>query len=57
MLEFDVISFLHFAYFGHKACVILTPQPGIKPQSPEFKGEVLTTGPPEKSPELYNLLQ
>ena len=46
-----------FWFFGHKACVILTPQPGIKPQPPEFKGEVLTTGPPEKSPELYNLLQ
>ena len=46
-----------FWFFDYKACVILTPQPGTKPKPPEFKGEVLTTGPPEMSPKLYNLLK
>ena len=35
--------------FGHDACGILTPQPGIKPTPPALEGKVLTTGPPGKS--------
>ena len=37
-----------FYFFGHKACGILAPQPGIKPTSSALEGEVLTTGPPGK---------
>ena len=36
-------------FFGHKACGILDPQPGMEPPSPALEGEVLTTGPPGKS--------
>ena len=38
-----------FWFFGHKACAILAPQPGIKPATPGLEGEVLTTGLPGKS--------
>ena len=41
--------------FGPKACVILAPQPGIEPTSPALEGEVLPTGPPEKSLKLLSL--
>ena len=30
--------------FGHEACGIFAPQPGIKPKPPALEGEVLTTG-------------
>ena len=36
-------------FFGQEACGILVPQPGIEPAPPELGGEILTTGPPEKS--------
>ena len=39
-----------FWFFGRKACGILAPQPGIEPTPPALEGEVLTTGPPGKSP-------
>ena len=47
-----------FWFFGHKACRILAPQPGIKLTSSALEGKVSTTGPPGKSPPLtfYNLL-
>ena len=38
-----------FWFFGHEACGILAPRPGIEPASPALEGEVLTTGPPGKS--------
>ena len=38
-----------FWYFGHEACGILAPQPGIEPTPPALEGKVLTTGPPGKS--------
>ena len=38
-----------FWFFGHEACGILSPLPGIKPSPPALEGEVLTTGPPGKS--------
>ena len=51
-IEFVIISFLFyiFGFFGHKACWILAPQPGIKPTPPALEGKVLTTGPPGKPP-------
>ena len=42
-----------FWFFGHAACVILSPQPGIEPALLALEGEVLTTGPPGKSRSDY----
>ena len=39
-----------FWCFGHKACGILAPQPGIEPTPPALEGEVPTTGPPLPPP-------
>ena len=39
-----------FWFFGRETCEILAPWPGIKPSPPALEGEVLTTGPPGKSP-------
>ena len=39
-------------HFGHKACGILTPQPGIERAPLEVEGEVLTTTLPGKSPHI-----
>ena len=30
-----------FCFFGHEACEILAPRPGIKPTAPALEGEVL----------------
>ena len=38
-----------FWFFGHKACGILSPPPGIESAPPALEGEVLTTGLPGKS--------
>ena len=38
-----------FWFFGHEACGILAPRPGIEPTPPALEGEVLTTGPLGKS--------
>ena len=40
---------MFFWIFGHEACGILAPRPGIEPAPPALEGEVLTTGPPGKS--------
>ena len=37
-------------FFGHEACRILVPRPGINPAPSMQEGEFLTTGPPGKSP-------
>ena len=42
-IEFVIILLL---FYGHKACGILAPRPGIEPVAPALEGEVLTTGPP-----------
>ena len=34
---------------------ILCPQPGVKPMSPAFQGELLTTGPPGNFLEMHFL--
>ena len=44
-----------FCFFGCKACEILVPQPGIEPTPLALEGEVLTTGPPGKSPKIWFL--
>ena len=41
---------MFFWFCGHKACGILTPQPGIEPVPSALEGEVLMTGPPGKPP-------
>ena len=38
-----------FWFFGHKACGILAPRPGIESTPPALEGEVLVTGLPGKS--------
>ena len=35
-----------FGFFGHEACGILAPWPGIEPAPPALESEVLTTGLP-----------
>ena len=44
------IDFVTIWFFGHGACGILAPQPGIEPALPALEGNILTTGPPGKSP-------
>ena len=48
-----VICFM-FRFFGHEACEILVPQPGIEPPPPVWEGEVSTTGQPGK-PQMYSI--
>ena len=45
-----------FWFFGHEACGILAPQPGIEPVPPALEVKVLTTGSPGKSLELFDSL-
>ena len=40
-----------FWFVGFEACGILASLPGIEPTTPTLEGEVLTTGPPGKSPQ------
>ena len=35
-----------------EACGILASKPGIEPSPPALEGEILTAGPPEKSPSV-----
>ena len=49
-IEFVTILLLFtFWLFGHEACGILAPQPGIEPAPPPLEGDVLAIGPPGKS--------
>ena len=52
-IEFvTTLLLFYILVFGHKACGILAPSPGIEPTHtlhPASEGEALTTGPPEKS--------
>ena len=51
--EFVMILLLFYILdFGCEACGILAPRPGIEPTPPALKGEVLATGPPDKSHEF-----
>ena len=50
--EFVKILLLFYVLaFGRKACGILAPWPGIESVPTALEGEVLTTGPPGKSPQ------
>ena len=48
--------FIFCFYFGHKACGILTPQPGIKLALFALQNEVLATGFPQKSLSIDSFL-
>ena len=37
------------------ACEILVPCPGIEPASPALEGRFLTSGPPDRSCDLFSL--
>ena len=56
-IEFVIILLLFYVswFFGHVACGIVVPQPGIETASPTLEGQVLTTGPPGKPPIDYHL--
>ena len=45
----SVTILILFWFFGHEACGILAPQPGIEPTSPVLEGKALTTGLPGES--------
>ena len=47
---YSIASVLCFGFFGREACGISAPRPGFEPTLPALKGQVLTTGPPRKSP-------
>ena len=49
---YSIASVLCFVFFGQEAYGTLAPQPGIEPAPSTLEGEVLTIGPPGKSP-LY----
>ena len=42
-----------FWIFDQEVYWILAPRPGIEPAPPALQGEVLTTGPPGKSPSSF----
>ena len=46
----DCFCFM-FWFFGHEACGILVPRPGIEPGAPALEGDVLTSGPAGQVPE------
>ena len=46
---YNITSALCFGFFGHEACEIFAPWPGIEPVSSALEDEVLTAGLPEKS--------
>ena len=45
-----------FMFFGHRACGLLAPRPGMEPALPALEGEALTPGLPGKSPTLFKIL-
>ena len=53
---YSTASVLCFVFFGPEACGIIAPWPGIKPEPPALKGEVLASGPPGKSLSFFLLI-
>ena len=51
-IEFVTILLLFYVFwfFGLETCGVLALRPGIEPAPPALEGEVLTIGPPGKSP-------
>ena len=45
----NITSVVYVLWFGHEACRILAPHPGIEPTPPELEGGILTTELPGKS--------
>ena len=56
-IEFVIILLLLYVswVFGHGACGIVVPQPGIETASPPLEGKALTADPPGKPPMDYHL--
>ena len=52
---YNIASVADVLAFGLAAGGISLPQPGTEPSLPVLEGEVLTTGPPGKSPSLLLL--
>ena len=50
MLQYWFCFKIGVVFFGHEACGILTLRPEIEPTPLALEGQVLTTGPPWKSP-------
>ena len=44
-----------FWFFGHKACGIFAPHPGMEPTLTALEGKVLTARLPEKSLSIFFL--
>jgi len=38
--SFIIASVLYFDFFGHEACGVLAPYPGIEPTHPALEGEI-----------------
>ena len=54
-IEFVTTLLLFYVLvYGHEACGILAPRPGIEPTPPALEGKVLTTEPPGKSLDLHS---
>ena len=55
---FTILILLLFMswFFGREACGILARRSRIESLSPVLEGKVLTSGPPEKSPEMEVLI-
>ena len=51
-----ILLFFMFWFFGHVACGILACRSRIESSPPALKDEVLTSGPPGKSPEMEVLI-
>ena len=58
LMEFfnKTASVLCFSFLVTEACGILVSQPGIKPVPPELEGQVIITGPPGKSQNLWGFV-
>ena len=48
-----VLLFFMFCFFGQEACGILAPRARIEPAPPALESEILTPGPPGKSPHHF----
>ena len=49
-LNVTILLPLYVFVFDRETCGVLVLRPGIEPEPPALEGQVLTTGPSEKSP-------
>ena len=47
------VFMVFFFFFGQEACGILAPRARIEPAPPALESEILTPGPPGKSPQSF----